>query len=199
MQRIIRFSSLFILAIALASVAAADHERLDRRYHHRPDQAAVSNATVKVTDESKSFTLSATTDGEGASSFRKFRRAHTNCRSKPPASRNSSAPAFSSWPTTSSRSATSSCRWAPPARPSRSPPKLVQAESAERSYAVQGEVVRNIAVNGRNFAALASIAAGLVTVAQRHGGRHHQHQRQRVAHQRQQSSDRRRGDRGHRQ
>ena len=26
---------------------------------------------------------------------------------------------------------------------------LVQAESAERSYAIQGEIVRNIAVNGR--------------------------------------------------
>ena len=40
---------------------------------------------------------------------------------------------------------------------------LVQAESPERFHVVQGEVVRNIAVNGRNFAALASSAAGLVT------------------------------------
>ena len=41
---------------------------------------------------------------------------------------------------------------------------LVQAESGERSYAVQGEVVRNIAVNGRNFAALAAISQGLVPI-----------------------------------
>src|SRR5262245_23875368 len=39
---------------------------------------------------------------------------------------------------------------------------LVQAESAERSYAVQGEIVRNIAVNGRGFINLASIATGVV-------------------------------------
>src|SRR5262249_16115424 len=40
---------------------------------------------------------------------------------------------------------------------------LLQAESAERSYAVQGEIVRNIAVNGRQAIALASIAPGIVT------------------------------------
>ncbi len=39
---------------------------------------------------------------------------------------------------------------------------LVQSESAERSYAVQGEIVRNIAVNGRGFVNLASIATGVV-------------------------------------
>lgn len=38
----------------------------------------------------------------------------------------------------------------------------VQSESAERSYAVQGEIVRNIAVNGRGFVNLASIATGVV-------------------------------------
>ncbi|MBL8208803.1 MAG: carboxypeptidase regulatory-like domain-containing protein, partial [Blastocatellia bacterium] len=40
---------------------------------------------------------------------------------------------------------------------------LLQAESAERSYAVQGEIVRNIAVNGRQAIALAAIAPGVVT------------------------------------
>jgi hypothetical protein len=39
---------------------------------------------------------------------------------------------------------------------------LVQTESAERSYAIQGEVVQNIAVNGRGFTPLASIAPGIV-------------------------------------
>lgn len=38
----------------------------------------------------------------------------------------------------------------------------VQAESAERSYAIQGEIVQNIAVNGRGFVNLASIATGVV-------------------------------------
>ena len=66
MQRIIRFNSLFILAIVLTSVAAAQTTSgsivgtiTD------PSQAAISNATVKITDESRSFTLSGTTDGEG--------------------------------------------------------------------------------------------------------------------------------------
>src|SRR5262249_492324 len=40
---------------------------------------------------------------------------------------------------------------------------LLQTESAERSYAIQGEIVRNIAVNGRNFTALASLTPGLVS------------------------------------
>src|SRR5262249_46636306 len=39
----------------------------------------------------------------------------------------------------------------------------VQAESAERSYAIQGEIVRNSAVNGRGITALASITPGLVS------------------------------------
>lgn len=39
---------------------------------------------------------------------------------------------------------------------------LVQSESAERSHAIQGEIVRNIAVNGRGFVNLASIATGVV-------------------------------------
>ncbi len=40
---------------------------------------------------------------------------------------------------------------------------LVQAESAERSYGIQGKAVDNIAVNGRSFVALASMAPGLIT------------------------------------
>src|SRR5262249_57292110 len=40
---------------------------------------------------------------------------------------------------------------------------LLQTESAERSYAIQGEIVRNIAVNGRDLTALASLTPGLVS------------------------------------
>lgn len=39
---------------------------------------------------------------------------------------------------------------------------LVQSESAERSLAIQGEIMRNIAVNGRGFTALASIVPGVI-------------------------------------
>ena len=39
---------------------------------------------------------------------------------------------------------------------------LVQSESAERSYAIQGEVLRSIAVNGRGFTPLASLVPGVV-------------------------------------
>jgi hypothetical protein len=39
---------------------------------------------------------------------------------------------------------------------------LVQAESAERSFAVQGEILRSVAVNGRGFTPLASIVPGII-------------------------------------
>src|SRR6185369_1962168 len=39
---------------------------------------------------------------------------------------------------------------------------LVQAESAERSYAIQGEALRSIAVNGRGFTPLASLTPGVI-------------------------------------
>jgi hypothetical protein len=39
---------------------------------------------------------------------------------------------------------------------------LVQSESAERSLAIQGEMLRSIAVNGRGFTPLASIVPGII-------------------------------------
>src|SRR5215510_14908193 len=66
MQRIIRFSSLFILVLTLTLVAAAQTTSGSiAGTITDPNQAAISNATVKISDESKSFTLSATTDVEG--------------------------------------------------------------------------------------------------------------------------------------
>jgi hypothetical protein len=38
----------------------------------------------------------------------------------------------------------------------------VQAESAERSLAIQGEILRRIAVNGRGFTPLVSIVPGII-------------------------------------
>jgi Carboxypeptidase regulatory-like domain len=166
MQRIIRFSSLFILVLTLTSVAAAQTTSGSiAGTITDPNQAAVSNATVKISDESKSFALSATTDVEGrfvfpqvppgtyklsveASGFKKLERTGILLVANDKLTLGDIVVQVGATSETVTVTAEAT---------------LVQAESAERSYAVQGEVVRNIAVNGRNFAALASIAAGLVT------------------------------------
>jgi len=166
MQRIIRFSSLFILALVLTSVAAAQTTSGSIAGNITdPNQAAISNATVKISDESKSFTLSATTDAEGrfvfpqvppgtykmsveASGFKKLERTGILLVANDKLTLGDIVVQVGATSETVTVTAEAT---------------LVQAESAERSYAVQGEVVRNIAVNGRNFAALASIASGLVT------------------------------------
>src|SRR5262245_26916996 len=166
MQRIIRFSSLFVLALAMATVVAAQTTSGSIAGNITdPNQAAVSNATVKISDESKSFTLSATTDVEGrfvfpqvppgtyklsveASGFKKLERTGILLVANDKLTLGDIIVQVGATSETVTVTAEAT---------------LVQAESAERSYAVQGEVVRNIAVNGRNFAALASIAAGLVT------------------------------------
>ncbi|HEX6736744.1 MAG TPA: carboxypeptidase regulatory-like domain-containing protein [Vicinamibacteria bacterium] len=44
----------------------------------------------------------------------------------------------------------------------RADPPALQVGSAERSYAVEGSTIQNIAVNGRGFVGLASIAPGIV-------------------------------------
>ncbi|HEX5083117.1 MAG TPA: carboxypeptidase regulatory-like domain-containing protein, partial [Blastocatellia bacterium] len=168
MQRIIRFSSFFILAIALASVTVAQTTSGSiAGTVTDTNQAAIANATVKITDESKNFTLSATADSGGrfvfpqvppgtykltaeATGFKKLERTGIALVANDKLTLGELALQVGAASETITVTAEAT---------------LIQAESAERSYAVQGEVVRNIAVNGRNFAQLASISAGLITTS----------------------------------
>ncbi|MBO0862074.1 MAG: TonB-dependent receptor [Chloracidobacterium sp.] len=166
-KRIIRYSSLFILAILTASVIIAQTTSGSiTGTITDPNQAAISGATVKVTEESKSFTLSATTDGDGrfvfpqvppgkykmtieASGFKKLERTGIALVANDKLTLGDLAMQVGGASETVTVVAEAT---------------LLQAQSAERSYAVQGEAVRNLAVNGRNFAALASISQGLAPV-----------------------------------
>ena len=165
MQRIIRFSSLFILAIALSSVAAAQTTSGSIAGNiNDQNSAAVGGATVRISDAGKGFTLTATTDNEGrfvfptvppgtytmtveASGFKKLERTGLLLVANDKLTLGDIALNVGTAAETVTVTAEAT---------------QVQAESAERSYAVQGEIVRNIAVNGRGFVNLASIATGIV-------------------------------------
>ncbi len=129
-----------------------------------PNQAALANASVKVIDEAKAYTLSATTDSEGrfvfptvppgtyrltveANGFKKLERTGILLVANDKLTLGDLAMAVGATSETVTVTAEAT---------------QVQAESAERSYAVQGEIVQNIAVNGRGFINLASLATGVV-------------------------------------
>ncbi|HKX31791.1 MAG TPA: carboxypeptidase-like regulatory domain-containing protein, partial [Blastocatellia bacterium] len=120
-------------------------------------QAAIAKATVRVTDQSKGFSQAATTDGEGrfvfpqlppgtytvsveASGFKKLQRSGLTlvANDKLAIGDLTLEVGATSEMVTVTGEAT-----------------LIQAESADRSYAIQGEAVQNIAVNGRGFTPLA--------------------------------------------
>src|SRR5215475_11863715 len=167
MQRIIRFSALFIMIFALTPITFAQTTSGSiTGVITDPNQAAIANATVKITEQSKSFTLSATTDSQGrfvfpqvppgtykmlieASGFKKLERTGIALVANDKLSLGDLVIQVGAASETVTITAEAT---------------LLQAESAERSYAVQGEVVRNVAVNGRNFAALAAISQGLAPV-----------------------------------
>ncbi|HEU0185741.1 MAG TPA: TonB-dependent receptor [Blastocatellia bacterium] len=165
MKRIIRFGSLFILAIALTSVTLAQTTSGSiAGTIADTNQAAVANAIVKITDESKNLTLSATADSGGrfvfpqvppgtytlsaeATGFKKLERTGLVLVANDKLTLGDLILQVGAASETVTITAEAT---------------LIQAESAERSYAVQGEAVRNIAVNGRSFVNLASVATGVV-------------------------------------
>ncbi|HYE72339.1 MAG TPA: carboxypeptidase-like regulatory domain-containing protein, partial [Blastocatellia bacterium] len=129
-----------------------------------PQQAAVANATVTLTDEAKALTQTATTDSEGrfvfptvppgtytlsieASGFKKTQRTGLQLVANDKLTLGDLAMEVGGASETVTITAEAT---------------QVQAESAERSYAIQGEAVKNIAVNGRSFIPLASLATGVV-------------------------------------
>src|SRR5262245_11080756 len=166
MRSIIRLYCLILVVLALAAVTNAQTTSGSITGSVAdPQQSAVAGATVSVTDGAKSLTLTATTDKEGrfvfpqvppgtykltieAGGFKKMERTGLLLVANDKLALGDLTLEVGQASETVTVTAEAT---------------LVQAESAERSYAVQGEIVRNIAVNGRNFAALASIAAGLVT------------------------------------
>jgi Carboxypeptidase regulatory-like domain/TonB-dependent Receptor Plug Domain/TonB dependent receptor len=136
-----------------------------------PNQAAVANATIKISDESKNFSLTMTSDGGGrfvfpqvppanytmtieAKGFKKTQRTGILLVANDKLTLGDLVLEVGETSETVTIMAEAT---------------LVQAESAERSYAIQAETVRNIAVNGRGFTALASIAPGLAITGMNNG------------------------------
>ncbi len=165
MHRITKLSCLFFLALALTASALAQTTSGSISGNIAdPNQAAVAGATVTVSDESKGFSISATTDKEGrfvfpslspgtyklsveAKGFKKSERTGVQLVANDKLTLGDLALEVGATSETVTVTAEAT---------------LVQSESAERSHAIQGEIVQNIAVNGRGFISLASIATGVV-------------------------------------
>ncbi len=165
MQRIFRLSCLFllVLTIAVSAIAQTTSGSIAGNIAD-PNNAAISGATVKLVDAAKNFTLTATTDSEGrfvfptvppgtytlnieAKGFKKSERTGLLLVANDKMTLGDIALEVGQTSETVTVTAEAT---------------QVQAESAERSYGVQGEIVQNIAVNGRGFVNLASIATGVV-------------------------------------
>jgi hypothetical protein len=129
-----------------------------------PNKATLANATVKITDQAKGFSLTAVSDTEGrfvfpqvppgtytlsveAPGFKKLERTNILLVANDKLSLGDLAVEVGATSETVTVTAGST---------------QVQAESAERSYAIQGAAIQNIAVNGRGFTPLASLAPGVI-------------------------------------
>lgn len=129
-----------------------------------PQEAAVANATVKVTEEGKSFSLTATTDDEGrfvfpivppgtytisveATGFKKQERKGVTLVSNDKLSLGNLNLEVGT--PTETVNVTSEVT-------------LVQADSGERSFGIQGEQIRNLGVKTRSYINLATLAPGVV-------------------------------------
>ncbi len=129
-----------------------------------PNQATISNATIKIVDEAKGFTLTAATDSDGrfvfpqvppgtykltveAAGFKKLERTEIVLVANDKLALGDLTVEVGT--TTETVTVVAGAT-------------QVQAESAERSYAIQGAAVQNIAINGRGFTPLASLAPGIV-------------------------------------
>ena len=127
-------------------------------------QAAVAGASVTVRDEGRGFTQSATTDGSGRFVFPSLTPGNYKLMIEAKGFKKTEKTdillvandklAFGNiqlevGATTDTVTVTAEAT-------------LIQSESAERSLAIQGEVLRSVAVNGRGFTPLASIVPGII-------------------------------------
>ncbi len=127
-------------------------------------QAAIVNATVSVKDEARAFTQTVSTDREGRFTFLQLSPGNYVVSVESPGFKTSTRTnillvandrlalgniTLEVGATTDTVTVTSEAT-------------LVQSESAERSLAIQGEILRRVAVNGRGFTPLASIVPGII-------------------------------------
>lgn len=165
MRRIKILSTLFILALALTGSAFGQTTSGSIAGNLTdPNQAAIAGATVTVSDDAKSFSLSATTDKEGrfvfptlppgtykmtieAKGFKKSERTGMLLVANDKLTLGDIVMEVGAASETVTVTADAT---------------LLQAESAERSLAIQGEALRSIAVNGRGFTPLASLTPGII-------------------------------------
>ena len=129
-----------------------------------PQGASVANAAIKVTEEGKNYTLTATTDSEGrfvfaiiqpgiytitieANGFKKQERKGVTLVSNDKLSLGNLSLEIGA-PTETVEI--------------QSEATLIQADSGERSFGIQGEQIRNLGVKTRSYINLATLAPGVV-------------------------------------
>lgn len=157
---------LFILALLLSATTAFAQTTSGSIAGNvnDPQQASVNGATITITDDSRGFSQTATSDKEGrfvfptlspgtykltieAKGFKKMERTNLLLVANDKLTLGDLAMEVGGANETVTVTAEAT---------------LVQSESAERSLAFQGEALRSIAVNGRGFTPLASLTPGII-------------------------------------